>query len=196
MFDKHKGVSRRGFLTTASSVVGACGVGLAAVPFLRALQPSRDVLAGGIAEVDLSGIREGELRTVLWRKQPVFLLHRTREMIAKARAIDPGTLSDPATPDERVRRQEWLVCLGVCTHLGCIPDLRPGTLPDSDQPGFLCPCHGGEYDSLGRRLSGPPPENLHLLPYEFLGETRLRLGTPTFPGFSAGIRTLARLPRP
>jgi ubiquinol-cytochrome c reductase iron-sulfur subunit len=196
MSDKQQGVNRRAFLTAATSVVGGCGAVLAAVPFLRAMQPSRDILAGGILEVDVSGMKEGELRTVLWRNAPVHILRRTREMISNARSIDPRSLRDPATPEERVRRPEWLVCLGVCTHLGCIPDLAPARLPDFDQPGLLCPCHGGQYDSLGRRLAGPPPENLHLLPYEFLSDTRLRLGTASFPGYSAGVRKIAALPKP
>ena len=188
------GVDRRTFLTTATSVVGACGLGMAAVPFIQALQPTRDLVAAGVMEVDLSDVKPGELRTVMWRKQPVFILHRTPEMIQDAQEIDPQTLADPASPDERVRRPEWLVCLGICTHLGCIPDLTPG-LPGLNRPGLLCPCHGGEYDTLGRRLAGPPPENLHLLPYEFLGDSKLRLGTEAFPGFGAGVRRLDNLPK-
>ncbi|MBE0618162.1 MAG: ubiquinol-cytochrome c reductase iron-sulfur subunit [Proteobacteria bacterium] len=187
-------MDRRTFLTTATSVVGACGLGVAAVPFLRSLQPAQDIIEAGITEVDISGIGVGEVRTVLWRQQPVFILHRSPQMIASAKKIDPAGLRDPATPEDRVKRPEWLVCLGVCTHLGCVPDLRPDGVPGFDQPGFLCPCHGGEYDSLGRRLAGPPPENLHLLPYEFVGNTKLRLGTKAFPGFSADVRKIQDLP--
>jgi ubiquinol-cytochrome c reductase iron-sulfur subunit len=195
MSEREEGVTRRVFLTAASSVVGACGIGLSAVPFIQAMQPSQDIIAGGVVEVDISDIAEGELRTVMWRKQPVYILRRTREMIEKARSIDPGTLKDPARPEERVLRPEWLVCLGICTHLGCLPELRTREVPGLLQPGFFCPCHAGIYDTLGRRLAGPPPENLHLLPYEFLGDTKMRLGTRAFAGFGAGVRKLADLPR-
>lgn len=187
-------MDRRTFLAASSTVVGACGLGLAAVPFLRSMEPAQDIVEAGLMDVDTSGIGVGEMRTVLWRKQPVFILHRSEDMIESAERIDPGQLKDPAKPAERVKRPEWLVCLGVCTHLGCVPDLKPVGVPGFDQPGFLCPCHGGEYDSLGRRLAGPPPENLHLLPYEFVGDAKLRLGSKTFPGYSADVRKVENLP--
>lgn len=189
-----RGLTRRSFLTIAASAVGACGAGLAAVPFVRSMSPSSDVIAAGVTEVDLAKIAPGSLEVVLWRRQPVFVLHRTPAMIEAAARIDPGSLSDPAAPGERVKRPEWLVCLGVCTHLGCIPMLSPERVPGLDQPGFFCPCHGGKYDTLGRRLDGPPPENLHLLPYEFAAGGILKVGSGTFSGFDAGVRKLADLP--
>jgi len=190
------GLNRRRFLAAASAAVGAAGLGAAAIPFVRAMQPAQDIIAAGVIEVDLSDVRGGEMRTFLWRQQPVLILRRTPEMIERAGRIDPGTLKDPATPEERVQRPEWLVCLGVCTHLGCVPSLQPGRLPGFDQPGLLCPCHGGQYDTLGRRVAGPPPENLYLLPHEFLGDTRLRVGAPSFAGVSAAVRKLENLPKP
>ncbi|HEY5998375.1 MAG TPA: ubiquinol-cytochrome c reductase iron-sulfur subunit [bacterium] len=189
-----RGLTRRSFLTIAASAVGACGAGLAAIPFVRSMSPSSDVIAAGVVEVDVSKIAAGALEVVLWRRQPVFILRRTPAMIEAAGRIDGASLRDPASPAERVKRPEWLVCLGVCTHLGCIPMLEPGRVPGLDQPGFFCPCHGGKYDTLGRRLDGPPPENLHLLPYEFTGASTLRIGSGSFSGFDAGVRKLADLP--
>lgn len=193
--DAEQGLTRRSFLTLATAAVGACGAGLAAVPFIRSMSPSSDIVAAGVMEVDVSKIPEGGLQVVLWRRQPVFILRRTPRMIATDDRVNPASLRDPATPAERVRRPEWLVCLGICTHLGCIPLLEAERMPGLDRPGFFCPCHGGKYDTLGRRLDGPPPENLHLLPYEFAGEGRLRLGSTSFSGFDAGVRALSQLPR-
>ncbi len=159
------------------------------------MAPSRDIAAEALENLDLGGINPGELKVVLWRKQPVFILHRTPAMIQKSALIDPSTLLDPATPEERVKNPAWLVCFGVCTHLGCIPQLEPTEVPGTGQPGFFCPCHGGKYDSLGRRLAGPPPENLHLLPYAFSGSSALMLGSKTFAGFSEDVRKIGNLPR-
>lgn len=188
-------ITRRSFITKATAAIGLVGVGFAAVPFIRSMSPTKDLLAAGVLEADISGIKEGELRTIIWRKQPVFILKRTPEMVQKAAAIDPKTLSDPATTEQRTIRPDLLVTIGICTHLGCVPKFRPEGVPDSDQPGFYCPCHGGKYDSLGRRLGGPPPENLHLVPYRVQDETKLLIGTETFPGYGANIRTIEKLPK-
>ncbi len=188
-------VKRRDFLTIATTVVGVCGIGLAAVPFIRAMSPTKDIIAAGVMDVDISGMSGGEFRVLMWRRQPVFLLKRTPEMITKAASINVATLRDPATPEQRIIRPDFLICIGICTHLGCIPGWQPNNVPGFDQPGFYCPCHGGKYDTLGRRLAGPPPENLHLLPYSFVDDKTVRLGSTTFPGFSADIRTIQDLPK-
>lgn len=196
--DDKGGVTRRGFLaflTAMSAALGAVGLGVSAVPFIRAMSPTRDLLATGVMEVDISDLTEGGLKTVLWRKQPVFILRRTGEMIRKAEEIDPGGLSDPATAEDRSKRPDLFVSIGICTHLGCIPKFMPGSLPGIDTPGFYCPCHGGKYDTLGRRLAGPPPENLHLLPYEIVSDTRLVLGTATFAGYGDNVRKVEDLPK-
>ncbi|MBI5442649.1 MAG: ubiquinol-cytochrome c reductase iron-sulfur subunit [Deltaproteobacteria bacterium] len=195
MHDPRSSPSRRDFLTAAVVAVGGVGVGAAAFPFLRALSPARDILAAGVLEIDLSEIGPGELRTVLWRKQPVFLLRRTPEMIAKTASLDPASLLDPARPEDRSLRPEWFVGFGVCTHLGCVPLPDLGGVTGTGQPGFYCPCHGGKYDSLGRRLAGPAPENLHLLPYAFVSDDRVRLGTRAFGGYSENVRTIGGLPK-
>ncbi len=193
--DKNGGVSRRDFLTIVTGAVGAAGLGSAAYPFVKAMSPTKDLIAAGIVEVDISNLKKGELKTVIWRKQPVFILRRTQEMIEKAARIDPAELRDPAKPEERVYRPDLLVCIGICTHLGCIPKFRPKGVEGTGQPGFYCPCHGGKYDSLGRRLDGPPPENLHLLPYKIEDDKKLILGTETFAGFGENVRKIQELPK-
>ncbi|MHB8909774.1 MAG: ubiquinol-cytochrome c reductase iron-sulfur subunit [Syntrophales bacterium] len=192
--EPHGAVTRRNFLAVTTAAVGACGLGFAAVPFIKAMSPTRDIIASGLMEVDISGIKEGEFRVIMWRKQPVFILKRTPEMIAGTDRLDAASLRDPATTAERVKRPDLLVCIGICTHLGCIPSWQPEKVPGFDQPGFYCPCHGGKYDTLGRRLAGPPPENLHLVPYAFEGTGKLRIGTARFSGYGEDIRTIQELP--
>lgn len=187
-------VTRRDFLTITTAVVGACGLGISAIPFISAMSPTKDIIAAGSMDVDISGIKEGEFRVLLWRKQPVFILKRTQEMIDRTNRMDVVSLRDPAIPAERVKRPDLLVCIGICTHLGCIPSWQPGKIPGLDQPGFYCPCHGGKYDTLGRRLDGPPPENLHLVPYALAENNKLRIGTANFSGYGDNIRKLQELP--
>lgn len=187
-------INRRDFLTMTTAAVGACGIGASAIPFIKAMSPTMDVIAAGVMDVDISGIKDGEFRVVMWRKQPVFILKRTKEMIEKAGRIDISILRDPAKAEERVKKPDLLVCIGICTHLGCIPAWQPDKIPGLDQPGFYCPCHGGKYDTLGRRLDGPPPENLHLVPYEFKEVGRIRIGTKEFAGYGENIRKLEELP--
>lgn len=188
-------IKRRDFLTIATAAVGLCGIGLSAIPFIKAMGPTKDIIESGLMVVDITGIKEGEFRVIIWRQQPVFILKRTREMIEKTSGISVGSLSDPATPEDRVIRPDFLVCIGICTHLGCIPGWQPDKIPGIDQPGFYCPCHGGKYDSLGRRLAGPPPENLHLIPYAFTGDDKLTIGTAAFAGYSENIRKIKGLPK-
>lgn len=188
-------MNRRNFLTIATAAIGACGIGISAIPFIKAMSPTKDIITAGVMDIDISAIKEGAFQVLMWRKQPVFILRRNREMIEGANQIDSATLRDPALPEERVKRPDLLVCLGICTHLGCIPGWHPEKIPGLDQPGFYCPCHGGKYDTLGRRLDGPPPENLHLLPYEFMGDNKVRIGTAQFAGYSEDIRKIQELPK-
>jgi len=196
-----KGQDRRGFLTAVTTAIGVVGVGASIVPFVRAMSPTKDIIAAGMVEVDVSDIKPGELRTILWRKQPIFILRRTPEMIEKAKQNDPTILSDPATPEDRAKDPEWFVSIAICTHLGCIPSWQPEKVPGLEQPGFYCPCHGGKYDTLGRRLDGPPPENLHLIPYGFIKDPadparlKIKIGTERFAGFVDNIRKIGELPK-
>ena len=194
-FDRSTGapLTRREFLTTLAITTSAFGLTGATVPFIKSLGPSKDLLATGVIDVDLSDIGPGKIKLVEWRQQPIFILRRTPAMIESADRLKVASLADPASPEDRVIEEEWLVCIGICTHLGCIPRLI-NDVPGQGMPGFLCPCHGGQYDSLGRRLGGPPPQNLHLLPYKFLGKNKLRLGSRLFSGYPADIRKIADLP--
>ncbi|HBG46767.1 MAG TPA: ubiquinol-cytochrome c reductase iron-sulfur subunit [Deltaproteobacteria bacterium] len=187
-------LSRRGFLTAAAAFLGAIGAAFAAVPFIRAMSPTKDILAAGTLEVDISSIPEGGTKTVIWRKQPVFILRRTPQMIEEANRIDPHTLSDPANPEERVVDPKIFVAIAICTHLGCIPKFMD-RMPDTGVAGFYCPCHGGKYDNLGRRLGGPPPENLHLVPYALIDSNRLLIGTERFAGYGENVRKVQELPK-
>lgn len=193
--DKTTIVTRRRFLTVASAVMGAIGAGFAAIPFIKAMSPTKDILAAGVLEADISDLKEGGLKTLIWRKQPVFILRRTSEMIKKDSEINPGELADKASPEDRVVRPDLFVSLGICTHLGCIPKFMPEGVPGTGQPGFYCPCHGGKYDSIGRRLAGPPPENLHLVPYRIEDDNKLLIGTETFAGYGENVRKIEELPK-
>lgn len=124
------------------------------------MQPSADVLALASAEFDVAGIAEGTTLTVKWRGKPVFIRHRTDSEIAQEAAVNVSTLRDQQTDAERVKDPKWLVVLGVCTHLGCVPISGAG-----EYGGWFCPCHGSHYDVSGRIRKGPAPLNLELPPY-------------------------------
>jgi ubiquinol-cytochrome c reductase iron-sulfur subunit len=194
--EEKKGVvTRRDFLTIVTGAFGAVGVAGAAYPFIRVMSPTKDLIAAGVMAVDIKKLKVGELKTVIWRKQPIFILRRTDEMIKKAEQIDPETLRDPSKPEERAKRPDLFVCIAICTHLGCIPKFRPERVEGTDMPGFYCPCHAGRYDTLGRTTDGPPPENLHLLPYELVNDNKIVLGTERFAGYGENVRKIKDLPK-
>ncbi|MCC6501809.1 MAG: ubiquinol-cytochrome c reductase iron-sulfur subunit [Deltaproteobacteria bacterium] len=186
-------LTRRNFLTGAAALMAATGAAFSAYPFIRAMSPTKDLLAAGVQEFDISTLKLGELKTVIWRKQPVFILKRTPQMIEEAAEVKTSDLVDPAAPEERAANPELFVSLGICTHLGCIPKFVE-KMPESGTSGFYCPCHGGKYDNLGRRLGGPPPENLHLVPYRLAGKDRLIIGTAEFGGYGENVRKIKDLP--
>lgn len=185
--------TRRNFLAGAAALMAATGAAFSAYPFIRAMSPTKDLLAAGVQEFDISTLKPGELKTVIWRKQPVFILKRTTQMIKEAHEVKTSALSDPAAPEERTIDPELFVSLGICTHLGCIPKFVE-KMPESGTSGFYCPCHGGKYDNLGRRLGGPPPENLHLVPYRLAGKDKLIIGTEKFGGYGENVRKIKDLP--
>lgn len=192
---KDERITRRVFmLKVAAGIVGLAGVGFTAVPFVKSMEPSKDILAAGRMTVDISGLKRGGLMTVIWRKQPVFILRRTAGMIKATEQTDPASLLDPAAPAQRSVTPELFVSMGICTHLGCLPAFKE-RLEGFGQPGFYCPCHGGKYDTLGRRLAGPPPENLHLVPYRLKSPGKLDIGTSEFSGYGADVRVISKLPR-
>jgi ubiquinol-cytochrome c reductase iron-sulfur subunit len=155
----------------ATGTVAAVGAALAAWPFIHQMSPSADVLALASIDVDLSGIQTGQQITVAWRGKPVFVRHRTEADIAEARAVPLDALKDPQSDEERVLRPEWLIMVGICTHLGCVPLADQG-----DYDGWFCPCHGSHYDTSGRIRLGPAPLNLEVPEYEFLDDTTIRIG--------------------
>ena len=167
----HGGETRRDFLYVATGVIGAVGAAVSVWPFIHQMNPSASVLALASTDVDLSGIEEGQSITVLWRGKPVFVRHRTPSEITEAEDADFNALPDPQSDMERVKRREWLILVGVCTHLGCVPLSHRG-----DYQGWFCPCHGSHYDTSGRIRKGPAPANLAVPEYVFLDETTVRIG--------------------
>jgi ubiquinol-cytochrome c reductase iron-sulfur subunit len=167
---------RREFLYLATAAVGGLGAVIFAWPLIDSMNPSADVQALSAVEVDLGPVAVGQRITVKWRGNPVFIDHRPPEEIAKARADDDADLRDPQPDSARVKRPEWLIVVGICTHLGCVP---LGQKPGSDRGnwgGWFCPCHGSYYDTSGRIRKGPAPKNLVVPPYVFLDEKRIRIG--------------------
>ena len=171
-----EGETRRDFLLIATSMVGAVGTALAVWPLIDQMNPAADVLALSSTEVDLSPIEVGQSITVVWRGKPVFIRRRTAKEITRAKADDTSDLPDPQADADRVQKPEWLILVGVCTHLGCIPLGQRTTEPRGDFGGWFCPCHGSHYDTSGRIRKGPAPENLAVPEYVFLTDTTIKVG--------------------
>ena len=169
---------RRDFLYMATGAMGAVGLAGAIWPFIDTMNPAEDTLALATTEVDLTPIEEGQSITVVWQKKPTFVRHRTPDEIAAARGVDLSDLPDPEPDQDRVKSGEdkWLVLVGVCTHLGCIPLGQKAGDDKGDYDGWFCPCHGSHYDTSGRIRKGPAPLNLPVPPYEFLTETSIKIG--------------------
>ncbi|XWS30576.1 hypothetical protein CRYUN_Cryun24cG0130800 [Craigia yunnanensis] len=159
------------FVLTGGRFVYASLIRLLILKFVLSMSASKDVLAMASLEVDLSSIEPGSTVTVKWRGKPVFIRRRTEEDIKLANSVDLGSLRDPQEDAARVKDPEWLIVVGVCTHLGCIP------LPNAgDFGGWFCPCHGSHYDVSGRIRKGPAPYNLEVPTYTFLEENKLMIG--------------------
>lgn len=168
--------TRRDFLFAAATAVGAVGAAVAVWPFVDSLNPAADTRALSTVEVDLAPIAAGQAITVKWRGKPVFIRHRTPQEIEAARAVNAADLRDPQADDARVQKAEWLVMVGVCTHLGCVPLGQKAGDPVGDFGGWFCPCHGSHYDTSGRIRKGPAPANLAVPDYAFLSDTQIRIG--------------------
>jgi ubiquinol-cytochrome c reductase iron-sulfur subunit len=171
--------SRRDFLYVATAAVGAVGAAAVLAPLIGQMNPDASTIAAGApVEIDLAPLAAGQIVKVFWRSKPIFIFHRTKDDIAKAQAVDWHSLPDPAPDSARVKdgHEQWLVVIGICTHLGCIPLPHQG-----NYDGWFCPCHGSQYDSAGRIRQGPAPANLPLPPYQFVSESKIRIGEIT-PG--------------
>jgi len=162
---------RRDFLFTASYALGAVGVGAAMWPLIDQMNPDASVKALATTEVDISTVGLGKTITVLWRGKPVFIRRRTQEEISKAQNVNLSELIDPQKDEDRVKKSEWLIMTGVCTHLGCVPLGEKG-----DFGGWFCPCHGSHYDTSGRIRKGPAPTNLEIPKYEFVDNNTIKIG--------------------
>ena len=170
------GGTRRDFLYLTTAAFGAVGTGALAWPFIHQMNPAADTKALSTIEVDLSPIEEGQAITVMWQGKPVFIRHRTAREIEEAEAVSLSSLRDPETDEQRVEKPQWLVMVGVCTHLGCIPLGQKGGDVKGEYDGWFCPCHGSHYDSSGRIRKGPAPTNLPVPPYEFVSDTKIKIG--------------------
>lgn len=169
--------SRRDFLFYVTSVTGAVGLATATWPLIDSMNPAADILAISTIDIDLAPIQRGQRITVMWQGKPVFIDHRTPQQIAKAKADDGNlTLIDRATDASRIIRDEWLVVVGICTHLGCIPLGQRSGDPIGDWDGWFCPCHGSHYDTSGRIRKGPAPKNLVVPPYGFKENDVIEIG--------------------
>ena len=167
---------RRDFLQLSTISIGAVGTAAFIWPFLKSMNPAEDTLALGTTEVDISLIEEGQSITVKWRGKPVFIRKRTKDEIDEAKTVNIADLKDPEEDINRVKKDEWLVLVGVCTHLGCVPLGQKLTDSKGEYNGWYCPCHGSHYDTSGRIRKGPAPENLAVPPYSFLNDTTIKIG--------------------
>ena len=163
--------NRRDFIVTATTAAGAVGVGAVVWPLVDQMNPDASVKALASTEVDISAIEPGQSITVLWRGKPVFIKRRTQDEIDSARAVDISELKHPEKDEDRAKNPEWLVMLGVCTHLGCVPLNDKG-----DYGAWVCPCHGSHYDTSGRIRKGPAPTNMEVPKYEFVNSNTIKIG--------------------
>lgn len=156
---------RRNFLGAVTTIMGAGGAAVASWPLINSMNPSGDVLSNATTEVDLTHIPEGGMHTVAWQGKPVFILHRTQADIEEVKKL---STIEPQPDEQRVQDPKWLVVVGICTHLGCVPN--------RSENGWLCACHGSQYDDSGRVTQGPAPKNLEVPPYKFVSADKIVIG--------------------
>jgi len=174
--DAHGGGTRRDFLMLTAGAMAAVSGGAAVWPLVSSLSPAADTLALASIQVNIGAVAEGQAITVTWRGKPVFIRHRTAQEIADSKQVDVASLRDPQKDEDRVKKPEWLVLVGVCTHLGCVPQGQKVSESRGDFGGWFCPCHGSHYDISGRIRKGPAPKNLEVPTYEFINDTTLKIG--------------------
>jgi ubiquinol-cytochrome c reductase iron-sulfur subunit len=182
--------NRRDFIVIAAQAFAGVGAALALWPFISQMNPDASTQAAASLEVDLSPVKEGQAITVLWRGKPVFVRNRTKDEVQKAvdvklaELVDTSARNDvlpekaPAVDSNRTKKgkENWLILVGICTHLGCIPKGQSLSDARGDYGGWFCPCHGSHYDTAGRIRKGPAPRNLEVPPYEFMSDTKIKIG--------------------
>ena len=176
--DGHVGETRRDFLQLATGAFAVVGAAAVAWPLVHQMNPAADTLALASIEVDISGIEVGQAIKVKWRGKPVFIRHRTAAEISVATKTARDDLVDPEEDQNRVKegKAQWLILVGVCTHLGCIPLGTSQGETKGEFNGWFCPCHGSHYDTSGRIRKGPAPRNLEVPEYTFLNDTVVKIG--------------------
>ena len=184
------GSSRRDFIVVAAQAFAGVGAAMALWPFISQMNPDASATALASTEVDLTPVKEGQAITVVWRGKPVFIRNRTAAEVKAAQETKLGDLVDssarndalpektPATDANRTKKghESWLILVGICTHLGCIPKGQSMADAKGDFGGWFCPCHGSHYDTAGRIRKGPAPRNLEVPPYEFVSATKIKIG--------------------
>ena len=172
------GVRRRDFINIAAVSFAGVGAGAVVLPLVNQMNPSADVLALSSTEIDISAIQTGQAIKTSWRKQPVFVRNLTAAEIAEANRVPMGDLRDAESLADRTKpgKENWLITLGVCTHLGCVPLGAAEGENRGDYGGYFCPCHGSHYDTAARIRKGPAPTNLVVPPYEFTSDTVVTIG--------------------
>ena len=181
---------RRDFLVGAANAFAAVGAASLLWPFVQQMNPDASTKALASVELDLSSVKEGQAITAMWRGKPIFIRNRTKPEIEAAAKVDVSELPDKlarndalkpdalATAEDRVKKghEQWLILVGICTHLGCIPKGQSMNDARGDYGGWFCPCHGSHYDTAGRVRKGPAPRNLEVPPYEFVSDTKIKIG--------------------
>lgn len=176
MSSDNQDIERRDFLMVAAGSFAAVGGAAALWPLIDQMNPDASAKALASVEIDLSPIQDGQAITIMWRGKPVFIRKRTAEEIKAAREVNVSDLPDPQADADRVKNDEWLVLIGICTHLGCIPRGQAAGDVIGDYGGWFCPCHGSHYDTSGRIRKGPAPRNLEVPPYAFISDTKIKIG--------------------
>ena len=172
----NKDESKRDFLIVSTYAMAGVGAASFVWPLIDQMNPAADTLALASTEIDLSSLEEGQAITVQWRGKPVFVRHRTAEEIKKAREVSLEEMRDPELDEERVSNEKYIVLVGVCTHLGCVPLGQKSGDVKGQYGGWFCPCHGSHYDHSGRIRKGPAPTNLEVPNYKFLSDTVIKIG--------------------
>jgi ubiquinol-cytochrome c reductase iron-sulfur subunit len=171
-------VRRRDFINIAAVSFAGVGAAAIALPLINQMNPSADVLAESSTEIDLSAIAEGQAIKTIFRKQPLFVRHLTPTEVAEVEKVSMADLRDPQTLEERTKagKTQWLITMGVCTHLGCVPLGAAAGEIKGEYGGYFCPCHGSVYDAAARIRKGPAPKNLEVPEYAFTSDTVIQVG--------------------